>query len=96
MAPKRAGVIGAAGYTGAELVRLITSHPDLDLCYVAGRENAGRPLWEALPATRGTEAGSLQVEAFEPEQASELAKRIDVAFCALPHGASSAIVGSLY
>jgi N-acetyl-gamma-glutamyl-phosphate reductase len=36
------------------------------------------------------------VEAFEPEQASELAKRIDVAFCALPHGASSAIVGSLY
>ena len=88
----KVGVIGAGGYTGAELVRLIHSHPELSLVLCAAREKAGKRLGEVLPNVRGVPALSeLLLESFDPGtgQAAELAKRIDVAFLALPHGASA-------
>ncbi|RPA81852.1 bifunctional acetylglutamate kinase/N-acetyl-gamma-glutamyl-phosphate reductase [Ascobolus immersus RN42] len=42
--PKTVGLIGARGYTGAELIKLIDGHPHLDLAYVSSRELVGKPL----------------------------------------------------
>ena len=92
----RAGIVGAAGYTGAELLRLITDHPKLDLCWVAARDNAGKQLADVLPHTRGVAGiGDMTLESFDPAQAGKLKSRIDVAFSALPHGASANICDSL-
>jgi N-acetyl-gamma-glutamyl-phosphate reductase len=86
----RVGILGAGGYTGAELVRLVHQHPRLSLVLVAAREKAGKRLSEVLPGALGVSGLSeLVLEAFAPEQAPELAKRIDVAFLCLPHAASA-------
>ena len=87
----RAGIIGAAGYTGSELIRLIHGHPHLELTYVAARERAGQTLEQALPSTAGIPGlGDRMLETFDPERASALAERCDVIFLGLPHEASAA------
>jgi N-acetyl-gamma-glutamyl-phosphate reductase len=86
----RVGILGAGGYTGAELVRLLHGHPRLSIVMVGAREKAGKRLSEVLPGALGVAGLSdLVLEPFEPEQAPELAKRIDVAFLCLPHAASA-------
>jgi len=86
----RTAILGAAGYTGAELLRLVHRHPELELAMVAARDNAGKRLGDVLPSTLGVEGvGDRVLESFEPERASELAKRVDVAFLCLPHAASA-------
>lgn len=92
----RVGIIGAAGYTGSELVRFVDAHPHLELVYVAARENAGKTLAEVLPNTEGVAGlGDLTLESVEVEDAAQLAGRIDVAFTALPHAASARLGGAL-
>ncbi|HET9930954.1 MAG TPA: hypothetical protein VFQ35_09715, partial [Polyangiaceae bacterium] len=86
----KVGIIGAGGYTGAELVRLTYAHPELELELVAAREKAGKRLGEVLPSVLGVKAlEDRLLETFDPEQAVALKSRIDVAFLALPHGASA-------
>lgn len=92
----RVGILGAAGYTGAELVRLIDLHPELSLVYAAAKENAGQKLEQVLPSTMGVlGVGDLDVEPFDVEQADEVARRVDVMFTALPHAASARLGGAL-
>ncbi|NLE85676.1 MAG: N-acetyl-gamma-glutamyl-phosphate reductase [Myxococcales bacterium] len=92
----RAGIVGAGGYTGAELIRLIDAHPHLELVYVAARENAGKPLREVIPSTEGVSGlADMQLEALEVSDAPEVAKRLDIVFTALPHAASARIGGAL-
>lgn len=86
----RVGILGAGGYTGAELVRLLHGHPRLSIAMVGAREKAGKRLSEVLPGALGVAGLSdLMLESFEPEQAPALARRIDVAFLCLPHAASA-------
>jgi N-acetyl-gamma-glutamyl-phosphate reductase len=86
----RVGIVGAAGYTGAELVRLVHAHPKLELVYVAARERAGQRLADAVPSTAGVPGlGERVLETFDPDGAAELCKRFEVAFTALPHAASA-------
>ncbi|HKY39897.1 MAG TPA: N-acetyl-gamma-glutamyl-phosphate reductase [Polyangiaceae bacterium] len=93
----RVGILGAGGYTGAELVRLVHQHPRLSLVMVGAREKAGKRLSEVLPGAHGVAGLSeLVLEAFEPEQAPELARRLDVAFLCLPHAASARAGKALY
>jgi len=93
----RVGILGAGGYTGAELVRLLHQHPRLSIVMVGAREKAGKRLTEVLPGALGVSGLSdLVLEGFEPEQAPELAKRIDVAFLCLPHAASARAGKALY
>ena len=40
----KAGIIGGAGYTGGETIRLLLNHPQVDLAFVHSRSNAGNPL----------------------------------------------------
>jgi N-acetyl-gamma-glutamyl-phosphate reductase len=90
-------IIGAAGYTGAELVRIVHRHPELSLAVVAARDNAGKRLGAVVRSTEGVAGvGDLVLEAFEPEQAAELAKRVDVAFLCLPHAASARAGAALF
>lgn len=96
-ARSRVAIIGASGYTGAELVRLVWGHPALDLGLLAARDRAGQRLGDVVPSTEGVEGlCDLVLEAFEPERASEIASRADVAFTALPHGSSARSVQALH
>ncbi|GMV16804.1 MAG: N-acetyl-gamma-glutamyl-phosphate reductase [Polyangiaceae bacterium] len=90
MTSLRAGIVGASGYTGAELVRLVSGHPKLELAYVGAREKAGQRLGDVLPPCEGVPGlGDRVLEGFEPARAAELGSRLDVAFTALPHAASA-------
>jgi N-acetyl-gamma-glutamyl-phosphate reductase len=92
----RVGIVGAAGYTGGELVRLVHGHPRLELAYVAARERAGKRLEEALPSTAGVRGiGEMVLEAFEPSSAGDLRDRCEVVFLGLPHDASGAAAEAL-
>ncbi|HEV8548536.1 MAG TPA: N-acetyl-gamma-glutamyl-phosphate reductase [Polyangiaceae bacterium] len=93
----KAAIIGAGGYTGSELVRLVHRHPELSLEVVAARDNAGKRLDQVLPSTLGIRGlGERVLETFEPAQAAELARRVDVAFLCLPHAASARAGKALY
>lgn len=97
MATLKVGIIGAAGYTGAELVRLIDLHPELELRFVAARENAGQELGQVLPSVLGIPGlGDLPLETFDETDAKRVAGLIDVAFTALPHAASAKLGGALF
>jgi len=72
----RVGILGATGYTGQELVRLLRRHPDVDLTYLGSSSMMGHSYQEIYP-NRVEENGILAAEAV-PE--------LDVLFCALPHG----------
>ncbi len=85
-----AAVVGATGYTGAELVRLLHGHPHIELGPLVGSSTAGRTIADVLPSLAGVVAGS--IEGFD---AASIARRADVAFCALPHGASAPTVAAL-
>lgn len=92
----KVGILGAAGYTGAELIRLIDLHPELTLTYVAAREHAGQKLGAVLPPTEGvTGLGDLTLELFSEGLAADLSNQVDVCFTALPHAASASLGGAL-
>ncbi|HEX2881069.1 MAG TPA: N-acetyl-gamma-glutamyl-phosphate reductase [Polyangiaceae bacterium] len=93
----RVGIVGAAGYTGLELIRLVHQHPRLKLSWVAAQSNAGKTLGEVAPSLLGVQGvAELRLASFAPSDAAALKKDLDVVFCALPHGASSEAVAALY
>jgi len=85
----RAAVVGAAGYTGVETVRLLLGHPDIEVTVVTSAADAGRALDDLYPAL----AGSGLV--FESPNACHLAGSADVAFLAVPHTAALALAPAL-
>ena len=80
----RVGIIGATGYVGAELIRLLARHPNVDLVGLAGRDRHDDPIAGHHPHLAGTE---LLVGTELPP--------VDAAFLALPHGAAAGIVPDL-
>jgi N-acetyl-gamma-glutamyl-phosphate reductase len=87
----RACVVGASGYTGAELLRLLLAHPRVEITGVYAKRAAG----ERLPAIFPQFAGKLDLEigAFN---ADAIARSANVAFLALPHAESAAVARALY
>lgn len=83
-------VVGATGYTGAELLRLALAHPGIELVAICGQSKAGQKIADVLPSFVGVLDGT--VEAFDPDAVAERAR---AAFCALPHGASAGVVSQL-
>ena len=79
-------VVGASGYSGQELVRLLAGHPLVELAAVTSRTYAGKPVAEVLPALRG-KVGDLAFSASSTEEV--VALDADVFFLALPHGTAS-------
>jgi len=82
------GIVGASGYSGEELVRLLARHPRARLLSVTSRTLAGRPVAQVLPRLRGVVAPEL---VFTPSEPAALAAdaRIDTYFLALPHGVAA-------
>lgn len=89
----KAGIIGATGYSGETLVRLIARHPEARVSFVASRSEAGRPLGEAMPGL-----GDLPDDlSFRAADATALAAaEADVVFLALPHGVAAEFARPLY
>lgn len=81
------GVIGASGYIGETLVRLLLRHPSANLVAVTSRQHAGKPLESIIPALRGLTRGLV----FTASDAEALSARtdVDLFFLALPHGAAA-------
>lgn len=74
----RAGIVGASGYGGAELVRLLAAHPGIDIEVVAAHGQAGEPVASLFPNL----AGDRTFDAIDPDQLAAL----DLVFLATPHG----------
>lgn len=84
------GIIGASGYTGAELLRLCAAHPELNVVYATGDSQAGNTVASLYPSLTAAYP-TLAFEAYDPERAAGL----ELVFLGLPHGASQAIVPEL-
>lgn len=84
------GIIGASGYTGAELLRLCAQHPSFNVVYATGDTQAGSRAADVYPSL-AAHYPSLQFEEFQPERLDGL----DVVFVGLPHEASLALVPQL-
>lgn len=84
------GIVGASGYTGAELLRLCAQHPGLEVRVASAEGNAGAPVAELYPSLAAP-YGDLR---FEPTALDRLAG-LGTVFLCLPHGASQAIVPEL-
>lgn len=84
-----AAVAGASGYAGGEILRLLLSHPDIEVGAVLASSNAGSRLGDVAPHL--TPLADRVLEATTPERLAEH----DVVFLALPHGASAALVAQL-
>jgi N-acetyl-gamma-glutamyl-phosphate reductase len=86
----RVGVIGASGYTGAELLRLLSSHPKAEITVATADRSAGRLITELYPQL--TTLDGVRFTALDPRT---VARQADVVFVALPPGESMAVVGRL-
>ncbi len=87
---RRVGIIGASGYTGAELARLLARHPDLDVVYATGDTQAGTAAADLYPSLAAAYP-DLVFERFDPARAADL----DLVFLGLPHDASMATASEL-
>lgn len=87
LVPTRVGVIGASGYTGAELLRLLHGHPALDVAVATGDSKAGTRLADLYPSLAAA-YGDRTFDAFTPE----LVDGLDLVFCGLPHGVSQSVI----
>ena len=83
----RVGIVGASGYTGAELLRLAAGHPELEVVLATGDTQAGTAVADLYPSLRPV-YGDLTFAEYSPEAVDGL----DLVFCGLPHGASQEIV----
>jgi N-acetyl-gamma-glutamyl-phosphate reductase len=86
----RVAVLGASGYTGAELVRLLLRHPKVEIKALTADRHAGEPIAKNFPHFAGIELPKL-VKVDEIDAAS-----LDLVFCALPHGTTHPIVKGLF
>lgn len=84
------GIVGASGYTGAELLRLCAQHPDLDVHVATGDSKAGTPIADLYPSLAAA-YGDRTYDAYSPDTVDGL----DLVFCGLPHGVSQSVVPDL-
>ena len=85
----RIAILGASGYTGAELVRLIASHPSMRIAALSADRKAGMAMAEVFPFLRHLDLPILQ-------KIDEIDfSRVDLCFCALPHATTQEVVARL-
>ena len=89
----KTAIVGASGYSGMELLRLLLRHPSADLVAVTSRQEAGRPLNEVFP--RFQSAWTRDLHFIEPDADKIAASGAQVAFLALPHGVAAEIARAL-
>ena len=80
----KVGIVGGTGYTGVELLRILSQHPDVELCAITSRSEAGLPVAQMFPSLRGV------VDLSFSDPNSGLLETCDVVFFATPHGVAMA------
>lgn len=82
-------ILGASGYTGAELIRLIAEHPDMEIKALGANSKAGQTIAQVFPHLRHLALPALV-------KISEIGfSNIDLCFCALPHKTSQQVISAL-
>ena len=83
------GVVGASGYAGGELLRLLSKHPNFEISFISAHSNAGESITALHP----------QLIQFEGQQFSAVnvddLNKCDLVFTALPHGESAKLISQL-
>ena len=82
MSKKKIGIVGATGYTGIELIRLLLDHPGVEIYWVTSQNYIGKKMSEVFPHLTGK--CELVAEEFNADKAKTL--KLDLVFLALPHG----------
>ncbi|MBE7636958.1 N-acetyl-gamma-glutamyl-phosphate reductase [Sneathiella sp. P13V-1] len=85
----KAGILGASGYTGAEAMRLLLRHPNVELTLLTADRKAGQSVEEVYPHLGGY--GLPDMVSVEDADWSS----VDVVFCGLPHGTTQEIIATL-
>ena len=85
----RIGILGASGYTGAELLRLLLDHPAAEIRWLTADRNAGQPLAALFP-----HLAHLGLPALQKLDDVDVGA-VDIVFCCLPHGLTQAVVKGL-
>jgi len=84
-------ILGASGYTGGELIRILVNHPNVNISYITAEKHAGKNVSEVFPHLKGI----LDLK-LEKLNANKVPDDIDIVFAALPHGASAKVLHELY
>ena len=85
----KVGVVGASGYAGGELLRLLSNHPNFEIKFIAAYSNAGESITALHPNLTAFEG-----QIFSPVNVDELNK-CDLIFTALPHGESAKLIAQI-
>lgn len=85
----KVGIVGGSGYTGIELLRLLSQHPNVELLTITGRKDAGTPVAKIFPSLRKR----VNLTYVNPEEAP--LKDCDVVFFATPHGVAMSMAREL-
>ncbi|MEM1430090.1 MAG: N-acetyl-gamma-glutamyl-phosphate reductase [Pseudomonadota bacterium] len=85
----RVAILGASGYTGAELIRLIATHPSLEIAALTADRKAGLAMAEVFPHLR-----HLDLPLLTKIPDTDFSG-VDMVFCALPHATSQAVIATL-
>lgn len=85
----RVAIVGASGYSGEELLRLLLRHPKVELTCITSRQEAGKPAGSVFPRYRECTLP------FSKPEVDEIAAKAEVAFLALPHGLANEFAAPL-
>src|SRR5688572_28728518 len=88
----KVGIVGASGYSGEVLVKLLLGHPRVTLAAVTSRSQAGKALAAVIPSVRGIDRG---LKFTDSDVSALAASDIDLFFLALPHGAAATYAKAL-
>ena len=88
--PIKASIIGAGGYTGLELLRLLLGHPHVEIAYLTARQHEKEPIGNLFPHLAHL---NLHITNTAPE---DVAKDSDIVFLCLPHKTAQDVVASLH
>ncbi len=76
----KVAIVGASGYTGVELIRLLSNHPEIEITAVTSEQSAGKSIAEVFPSLSGVFEKTLEHISIE-----EISAKADLVFTALPH-----------
>ena len=87
----RIGIVGASGYVGGEVLRLLVNHPEIEITMVTSRAHMGEYLHRVQPSLKG-----FTNMVFSEPNYDKMAEECDLVFTAVPHGTATEIVKALY
>jgi len=87
----KVGIVGASGYVGGEVLRLLLSHPKVEIVMVTSRQHVGEYLHRIQPSLKG-----FTDLTFSELDYDKMSDKCDLVFTAVPHGTATEIVKTLY